>query len=695
MPTTLLDFPSEVIQLIFGYLPISYLQKLVDIPSVKHEALNSLYVNITIGGTEARISENSDELLGLKRVGFDFDMGEPGTRFESPLEFMDAIDSGRIPKPKEIIFDSFTDLAELVQIDKTILRNVKVGFHMGYFKNLPSNDPQADVLLELLPYVNVFEMFEDIPGYWLVDYLLTIDKYGPNPVLHYSEYAITFLCKTMPFLKCLSIDRIVTKGVIALLPRTLTQLSCSVESFEIDADEELPFPPKLKSLSLILQEAPATFNIQGLSELWEFMVLNPNANHHIRLPPNLRLFHISNGFVYVDEVLRQCPNLYGFLYKGLIGFQIKTTNSQLLAQSKISKLILPQHEFFAMNSRMSLKLPETLQELGIEGVVVDSADVVPLESVILDFERNKLESLSKLSLLLPQNFVLIGHLPASLTELTYYVDRDFKFEWLQDTPNLRKLFLRDAVSPEYKVFECNTQLELLEMSQCDLSEAHIIAPNLKYLILSDNAFDEFSYDTLTIPESVIELDLSYSYTKRIYPNYRFPNNIRKLILDGNKFTELHGLPSNLKEFSCSYNGSDMTWFGSLPSKLEILRLSDAKIKDKDMELLNLKELTCLQRLSLGKNFLTILKIDDLPKSLTHLMIQDNLINNIEGRFSSLPNLAELDIRNNNVGQYFSANSSSAVGFVGPKIRYLHIKGNNIEDFDMMVLLGDAIDQLNL
>ncbi|EMG48369.1 hypothetical protein G210_1062 [Candida maltosa Xu316] len=690
------NLPSNIIQNIFTYLPQGHLLKIVDIPSIRNRALYALYGGtIRIGRTPVHSLGTSNIDIGIEKVGYEFELqdDELELKVENPEDLLDLVNSGQIGKPREILFSSIQDLLKMVNLDRAIFQNVKVGFDMQYFMNTTRTDNQVSTLQEILAIIPRFNSLENIPEPWLITYLSTVQQLGPYPKLSENEYAVRFLYDTMPYLTALSIDRIFTKEAIGLLPRGLKQFAGSFDCTYVQPQEILPFPEGLEFFALTLPESPATINISHLYRLKNFQVFSANENHHFVLPSNIKIFASTNGFVYIDEIVKQSPNLRVFGYKSFTGSPMKTAGNQYLANSKISVLTLPQHELFATHPRMSLKLPRSLQQLTIESAAQQPGTESSVGMVILDLLTNRLPLLTILNIIDVQNFGLVGSLPPSLTELKFYTQSEFRVEWMQNLPNLRKLYIKNTRALNTRNFQCNPQLELLEISHCSIREARILAPKLKYLNLSNNFLDPISYANLVIPDTVVELDLSYNRIRNIDPNFKFPKRLRKLIFDGNAITPAYGLPLTLKELSICNNVLDLTAMNFWPRNIEKLRLNNTKINDADLEIIDLKSFRRLQRLSLNKNSITTLNVSILPPSLTHLSVQDNRMQTISGSFASLPNLQELDISGNDVGHYFTAEVD--IGLKATKLRYLNIPQAPVDQGEHLAALGQFYQSMML
>ncbi|EMG50016.1 hypothetical protein G210_4979 [Candida maltosa Xu316] len=672
MTTQLLDLPTELLAIVFSYLPGTYLKKLTDVPQVKYLAIDALYSSIHFGWEKPSHLGYYDAIIKIEEVGKEFEPDVYGTDLEDPLQFAKEVVSKKIPKPKVIYFEKFKDLYEVSEYDSTILQDVKIGFTIDDFKKYGITDSRNIILEnEVIQKGYQIQKLYQLPSQWVLDYYFIDDEGYPEAL----TYGRRFLSYVFPNLSELTISKAIPKDVLKYLPQSLSILGCCVESSDIDTDEELEFPEQLHHLILTLQDGAVTYNLQRIKYLQKLSVIHGCKNHRFLLPPNLKEFLSIWGYVQIGEILQQCPYLTSICCEKFVGCRIVTADG-LLGESQVHRLELPQHEFFAPNQDFALLLPPTLTHLIINGYVPKIQFRPPQDVVILDFNTNRLDNLQSLVLNEIQNLKLIGTLPVSLTKLTYHVHAEFRFEWVEDLPNLTKLSIKYGLSPSYSILKCGSQLEFLEIGYCYLHQAHIVASKLKYLNLSHNSFSTISTRKITIPEGVIELDLSYNRMRKIDSGFQFPSQLYKLALDGNGISDLPELPSHLKEFSCFNNAERIKWKNKLPTSLEKLNLNGDHINDEELQMLDLKRLNNLKRLGLSKNIIWTINVDDFPTSLTHLFLFENYIATIHGNFSTLNNLVMLDVSDNQLGHYINYGSKQVPEVFGTNIRYLNTNNNN-------------------
>ncbi|EMG48360.1 hypothetical protein G210_1071 [Candida maltosa Xu316] len=673
MSISFFDLPLEILKEIFSCLPDNYLRKIIQLkPSLTEIANDALYHRITVGESPSRTLGFTDDVIDIKPTGFDLLSFMRQTRIEYPEELIRKINTKEIRKPETITFEKTSDLFHTMRLDRYVLNNVKVGMAMNEFGQASSDDPVTDVLSIFLDFDGCdFTRIFYLPSNWFLRYAATIERYGWFVELHPEEYAIRFLFKVLPNLIMLTINGFMEKKALLYLPNHLSVCKCSLASDDVCSDDKLAFPDTLRSLTLVVDDKPATFNISHLENLIDFIVENPNIHQHFILPSTLDHFESRYGYVYISEILQQCLKLRYLIYCEFLGFQIKT-NNHTLPQSNLIKLQLPSHELYARNHIQSIALPPTLEILEVFGSI---STVAIVDSTIIDFERTNFKNLKVLRLIKVEMLMIEGSLPSSLTKVDIVSQPSFQFHKLNNLPNLKQLCLEDVDLSNIHTFNfssSSSNLELLRMTQCKISTAHITAPNLLYLNLSGNKFTTIDKSTLTVPESVIEFELSSNPLTTISNDFNFPPHLRQLIIANVSINSITNLPDSLTHLRMYNNETSMSWhITTLPRYLTNVQLSGIRITKSDLDIMNLRQFKVLKRLSLSTNLIEMLDVGMFPRSLTHLLVQRNRIEEIIGSFGDLKELIELDISDNRIGAYLNDKDS----LFGKGIIYLNYERN--------------------
>ena len=301
-----------------------------------------------------------------------------------------------------------------------------------------------------------------------------------------------------------------------------------------------------------------------------------------------------------------------------------------------SKLICTDRLLNEVPLRTKLSLPETLEKLVVNGIGFGCS-----QKIILDFKNNDLKKLNEIEIIDVRRMFIYGNFPRSLKKVT--IDSRSFYNWhvFSFLPNLTNLSLSNVIrclNPTINLLESLSSLSLIK---CSLERVSISAPRLRLLTLTGNRFDNLDDETLIIPKSLKELDLSDNHITKI--EIDLPPKLQVLKLSNNRLKVIKNIPNNIKNLDYSNNqlGSDIQNF-SFPTSISKLDLSGNKF-DTWIKLTNLVPCTRLRQLSLSRNKLSVFDTTVLPDCLVDLDLSHNLISSLPNLFKKFKYLKSLNL----------------------------------------------------
>ncbi|EER30864.1 predicted protein [Candida tropicalis MYA-3404] len=166
----------------------------------------------------------------------------------------------------------------------------------------------------------------------------------------------------------------------------------------------------------------------------------------------------------------------------------------------------------------------------------------------------------------------------------------------------------------------------------------------------------------------------------------FPQNLKSLNID------IQALQYMLTEMGLGYT--------ALPSNLEDLRIYGSNENvDEFSSIFNFDFKPWKQLKRLDLSFASGIQLEkfslqNFPKSMTHLKMGNWGIGNIIGKFTDLPYLQDIDLSNNRLSGYFSAQNNllydSEGNIFGPNIKWVQLSGNRFTDANLRIVMNDLM-----
>lgn len=320
----------------------------------------------------------------------------------------------------------------------------------------------------------------------------------------------------------------------------------------------------------------------------------------------------------------------------------------------------------------------------------------------------------------------------------------------EELPNLKKLYLfnNKLYNVHSDLFKNLTQLEELDLSNNTLQEFHSKTlknlSNLQSLNLSNNPLEEFDSKILENQSNLQSLNLSFNSLTKLDSNlFNQKDKLEKIILNDNKLTSIDFLfdevvyirilnlsnnklstidnntfdnNSNLTELNLSKNqikkldGVVFKRLINLTSvdlsenlidsidvkeiqklkKLSNLNLNGNRLRSFDFSILNsLKNLNILR---LNKNLIYNISMDSISNSnLVKLYLNNNKINRIDGTFSGLVKMEEIDLSKNQIDS-LPSNIFENLN----QLRIVNLRDNKIKSLDQNVFKDQPkIEEIDL
>ncbi|RCK66829.1 Plant intracellular Ras-group-related LRR protein 2 [Candida viswanathii] len=632
------DFPTELLELIFSYVPKAQLFEWKDIPELSGIVWKVLYRRVIINKTHS-IHDSPDDTTMWHELKYGklreecIEMGSTGDLLRL-LKRVPAISLHTIEfRLSELVLEFYKnkkDLLELIQI--ALLYDCIMG--------LPEEILQA--ISRQFRVVNAINLLPDKLLKWVLN-ARSISTVFP---------AVTdFLREHLPNLKVLRTEQYLwSLESLNMIPRQVVDLQCQIDLFPVHEKHVRP------NLPLNLERLVVTFRIIRSLGIRERVL-------HFEQLQNLKSIHTIND----DLMLCFFPRgVLDIETGGILPFDTFASDHASLRKFRFNQLVQDPYaepDVFALPSQLEelclcgalfrspctvlsgiernrqLQFPDSLRRLSI-GQSRENT-----EEVLLDFNQERLPNLEYLEVRNMQHLQITGGFSSSVKELVIrnvqHLDFDFK-----DFSNLEKLLIRFCYKSD-GTFNVPDSLKILDLLDNGLKSVKITGKNLRQLNLALNSMAVIDEQTLILPE-IEELDLSSNYVRIISPNTRWPKSLRKLDLGSNLLNQSYYFPAGLKSLSLTYNflGDRLEWC-IFPEELEYLNLSNNRVKSNKLKTMSLTRFTQLKGLYLDYNLLVGINTSQLPtRNLEVLSFKCNNIKRITGSFMNFHKLERLDVRDN-------------------------------------------------
>lgn len=692
------DLPDEVMDIIFSYIPRNRLREISSIPNIGLFSNKYLYSVVVIDPevkynrpTETFVDDNVPVVISPRELLIiiqAYGVCLKRIRFEDPFDAF-------------IIADHSPQYLERAKVDLAFGKMIKSDCGKQKRNEFIERLTLYSFVVNSLTGISFARMSENMPSW--------------NLVKNITEYSTTDLPAwirklSIENLRSLILDEPKNIDQFFDFPGQLKELTCTLGTISVN-NRTFQLPPMLEKINftyLLDQNDSSDFviDISTLKMLYSFKFssstyLGPRwilpksvklldltwydslDGHWQDMVPNLENLTLQNittplkpiSFGRHPNEFIMPKNLYPKTKLKYLNITERFLNIKIKA--KITDNLLNQ-----VSLRTKLSLPETLEKL-----VVNGNGSTRIGKIILDFKNNNLKKIKEIEIIGIRKLCIHGNIPRSLKKVT--IDTKLFCNWhvFSFLPNLTNLSLSKVKSfwnPTLNFLESVCSLSLIN---CNCETASISAPRLRSLTLTGNKFNNLDDETLIIPKSPKELDLSNNEITKIEIN--LPPKLQVLILRNNRLKVIKDIPKNIKYLDCSNNqlGYDIQ-NSSFPTRISKLDLSGNKI-DAWIKLINLVACTRLRLLSLSRNKFTVLDTTVLPDCLVDLDLSHNLIGNLPNLFKKFKYLKSLNLQNNNLNIYFEKSKQSKDPIFGVNIRTIDVRENHLTT----LLVGTLIDEV--
>ncbi|EMG47963.1 hypothetical protein G210_1551 [Candida maltosa Xu316] len=712
----ILNFPKEILQTIFNFIGLRFLEAIQEIPQIRPYVLRALYSKVIINyyrqADQYRLFEKPQFTIGAHLRQPDYE--DPDILSLSELQKI--IYDNDLPPPQEIYFNDPMDLMHAHAYLPNLLKNSEIVISFDYY-DLESNiDPRIVKTLKSYPYnVTKLESY----------YYMNQSKYGSNEKWFNNAKALdlkniyslkkVFNQANFDNLVDLSLQIIVRQGFDAkdfeLIPSSVKKLNCEFEDAEPEDVISLRFPIGLTDLRFgIYPSEDSDYEDSDSEETEDSYVIDLRYLENLKklnyfftagsiiCPKNLLELNASSS-VSFRELCRDCPDLkklYCNVFSDITGdFPKKVTDFTIGVRGLIALYEYWKDSGNMRNGPKRQKLDDTahflskilpqLHNFKVAGFFRGSPEftLFPKESAAYDFSN-----LKKLSTILPYD-LKIGDIPSSLTSLRINEMKSLNFSRFKYFDNLVDVSFNEL--NDISTFKCEfgPSLKYLEIGNSTIKAIDLISPNLDYLVVTNTSISTINQSTFQVPQSIIELDISENGITNIDDSFTFPDNLRALDISNNSLTKLGNLPENLKKLRCGRNKFDPDQYHySFPSSLEVFEMTNMSMykggkSTRFFDFSNCKSLKHLDMSSVSYHSAK-LSLDVFPKSLVYLNLSGMEFGEIEGQFTDFKELKTLGLELMVLFYYLEETDAKIDDgeeehYFGPKMRHLLNFNSKIPD----------------
>ncbi|RCK64234.1 hypothetical protein Cantr_10441 [Candida viswanathii] len=626
------------------------LDRLKGIPEIKRYVLAQLYSLVVIEAFHHETTVIGDYQLD-EHIELEIADGDYTPSFADYNEFVDFLAGNPFVRPRKIDFEQAHDLFKLHLSRPELLQGCKIVIHL-------ETEVEEPILQELkaLPYpidqiITIGDFFDeeyfDSGDDWY-DRIrsITID-FGGSLDLKCALARLRF--KSLRELDLSEMD--VEEDQLKYIPRHVRYLKLELDLTDNKFLKD--FPPLLETLDLELSCTDLEDNDGNLieydiSHLEKLNVLLlDDCEILLKFPPSLKELQLASGWIDLNRVKQQCPELESLRLDEISWWFHETCPPQCTFPDNLVELVIGTEilllglEKLVQGGKVALEstdnelridfLPKTLRKLMVFGEELDHFDEDSefLGDRELCLDLRHLCHLQELSLYTSSQYFKIENYPASLKRI-----------YIENLPELDTGGLKDM-----------SNLVYIAIKECEgLAPIELVAPNLRYLDLSSNTISNITPTNFVIPSTVHEVDLSDNDDLEIEETFEFPTNLQVLLLKSCDLRRPPKLPPNLKSLSLA--GNYIAELQEFPPSLMVLELEGNEVTEQTLSKLDLKNCTNLKVLNLSNNNVESLLIQEFPKSLTHLFLNDMGIKRIVGSFAEFPVLEEIGLSQNLLSDYF-------------------------------------------
>ncbi|KAG7665827.1 uncharacterized protein J8A68_000652 [[Candida] subhashii] len=665
----ILNFPPEVVQIIFDAIPLLYLHEYIHIDQIDKYAFNSFYASIVIGDYASEYDSSIQEpkaLLGetdvfartycykkiygkLEAPGFPAhsrrDWRAPAVYFLDLEEFIEFSGANTAFYPSTLVFNRPRDLLRFRLIGSHILSKVR---RIHLYTELDARDG-AKYVKEFTDCDNV--VAEAIPN---LEYSYILREVHPLGVLFPNSMYYVRLggCRIRNFetaFEGLSITHLILEMEIrvddlSFLPRNVKYLTLSGLLSSIKDTLVIRFPPLL--IQLIVSGFRGStckhIDLSALTKL-RYLQISPlqiRAISDLELPNSIEILKLGAPHLENLEGIERYTNLHSIYFQS--DFDIFINLPLSIRSREKESLDLWEDRTF---------LCDQYYVAGALGLTRFSKERINKLQISCEYDSTELQNWRSLYIAGYSNLKILDLSATPLSSITCWI-----FPETLNVLNVNSCHISKFQNHNIAYL---TKLRRLELSDNELSSIdalmEALPSSLKELDLSHNRITKFQGSYL----SLISLNLSHNPFRMItdHQNLKVSDCCEILNLDSTsikEFGESFLFPKNLKELSLDKNNlksiSNDNFFAKLPEgllylvlgfheqptetspnwnfpkSLRQLRLTNAP------PMLPLNDLPCLEELEMNDS---VISLDFLPASLKNISL---MAHNWTGSLAHLVNL---------------------------------------------------------
>ncbi|RCK63297.1 Podocan [Candida viswanathii] len=683
-----LTLPAEILQLVFAQIPNRQLDRLKDISEIKRYVLAQLYSLVVIEAFHHKTTVIGDYQLD-EHIELEIADDDYTPSFADYNEYVDFLEENPFVRPGKMDFEQVQDLFKLHLSRPELLQGCKIVIHLEteleepIFQELKALPYPIDQIMTIGDFFDE-EYFDSGDDWYDRIRCITID-FGGSLDLKCALARLGF--KSLRELDLSELE--VEEDKLKYIPRHVRYLKLELDLTDNKFLKD--FPPLLETLDLELSCTDSEdddgnlieYDISHLQKL-KVLVLD-DCEILLKFPPSLKELQLVSGWIDLNRVKQQCPELESLRLQEISWWPHVTCPPQCALPDSLVELFIGTEilllglEKLVREGNAALEssdnelridfLPKTLRKLMVFGEELDyyDEDSEFLKDRELCLDLRHLCHLRELSLDTSSQYFKIENYPASLKRIYIESLAEFDTDGFKDLSNLIYVSIK----------ECEGQAPI-----------ELATPYLRYLDLSSNTISNITSTNFVIPSTVHEIDLSHNDDLEIEETFEFPTNLQVLLLKSCDLRRPPKLPPNLKSLSLA--GNYIAELQEFPPSLRVLELEGNEITEQTLSKLDLKSCTYLKVLNLSSNNVESLLIQDFPKSLTHLFLNDMGIKRILGSFAEFPDLEEIGLSQNLLSDYFVSEVGRDKELFGNGIKVVWLDRNELTSHCAQSIMRELI-----